>query len=35
MDKVEALVEETGATFWIEHSLELAESLDLAPAYYD
>ena len=35
MDKVEALVEETGASFWIEHSLELAESLNLAPAYYD
>ena len=35
MDKVEALVEETGATFWVEHSLELAESLNLAPSYYD
>lgn len=35
MDKVEALIEETGATFWIEHSQELAESLDLAPAVYD
>ena len=35
MDKVEALVRETGATFWIEHSLELAESLNLAPAFYD
>ena len=35
MAKVEALVEETGATFWIEHSLELANSLNLAPAYYD
>lgn len=35
MDKVEALVEETGATFWIEHNLELAESLELAPSYYD
>ncbi len=35
MDKVEALVAETGATFWIEHSLELAESLNLAPAWYD
>ena len=35
MDKVEALVEETGATFWIEHSQELADSLNLAPAFYD
>ncbi len=35
MDKVEALVEETSATFWIEHSKELADSLNLAPAYYD
>jgi len=23
------------ATFWIEHSQELANSLNLAPAYYD
>ena len=35
MDKVEALVEATGATFWIEHSKELADSLELAPAFYD
>jgi N-acyl homoserine lactone hydrolase len=35
MDKVEALIKSTGATFWIEHSKELAESLDLAPAVYD
>ena len=35
MDKVEALIESTGATFWIEHSQELAESLNLAPAFYD
>ncbi|MBL4821752.1 MAG: N-acyl homoserine lactonase family protein [Gammaproteobacteria bacterium] len=35
MDKVEALVKETGAKFWIGHSLELANSLNLAPAYYD
>lgn len=35
MDKVEALVESTGATFWIEHSKALAESLNLAPAFYD
>lgn len=35
IDKVEALIEETGATFWIEHNLELANSLNLAPAFYD
>ncbi len=35
MDKVEALVEKTGATFWIEHSKALADTLKLAPAYYD
>ncbi len=35
MDKVEALVRETDATFWIEHNLELANSLNLAPAFYD
>ena len=35
MDKVEALVEETGATFWIEHNLQLAQTLNLAPAFYD
>lgn len=35
MDKVEALIESTGATFWIEHNQELAESLNLAPAFYD
>lgn len=35
MDHVEALVEETGATFWIEHELALFEQLNKAPAYYD
>ncbi len=35
MDRVEALVEETGATLWIEHELALFETLDLAPAWYD
>lgn len=35
MDKVEAFVRQSNATFWIEHSLELAETLNLAPAYYD
>jgi glyoxylase-like metal-dependent hydrolase (beta-lactamase superfamily II) len=35
MDRVEALVAETGATFWIEHELELFERLNKAPAYYD
>ena len=35
MDKVEAFVAETGATFWIEHDLALFETLDKAPAYYE
>jgi len=35
MDRVEALVEETGATLWIEHELELFELLNKAPSYYD
>ncbi len=35
MDKIESLVESSAATFWIEHSKELAESLNLAPAFYD
>ncbi len=35
MDKVEALIRESGATFWIEHNQELANTLNLAPACYD
>jgi N-acyl homoserine lactone hydrolase len=35
MDKVEALIAERGATLWIEHDKVLADSLNLAPAYYD
>ena len=35
MDKVEALIKAEGATFWIEHDKALADTLDLAPAYYD
>ena len=35
MDKVEAHIAATGATLWIEHDLALAETLNLAPAYYD
>lgn len=34
MDKVEALVAETGATFWIEHDAALFETLKLAPNFY-
>lgn len=34
MDRIEVLAEQRGAAVWIEHSLELFESLDLAPAYY-
>ena len=35
MDKVEALIKSTGATLWIEHEQALAQSLSLAPAFYD
>lgn len=35
MDKVEAIVAATGATFWIEHNQALADTLKMAPAYYD
>lgn len=35
MDRVEQLVEDTGAEFWIEHELARFEQLNKAPAYYD
>ena len=35
MDRVEALVEETGAALWIEHELAFFEQLNTAPEYYD
>jgi glyoxylase-like metal-dependent hydrolase (beta-lactamase superfamily II) len=35
MNRVEALVEETGAQFWIEHELARFEQLDKAPSYHD
>ncbi len=35
MDKVEALIETEGATLWIEHEKALADTLNMAPAYYD
>lgn len=35
MSRVEELVAESGATFWIEHDLALFEGLDKAPAYYE
>ncbi len=35
MEKVEKLLEERGATLWIEHDKALADSLRLAPHYYD
>ena len=35
MDLMEKLVEETGATLWIEHELALFETLKKAPEYYD
>ena len=35
MNKIEVMRQEIGATFWIQHNLELANSLSLAPYYYD
>lgn len=35
MDKVDLVLEETAATLWIEHNLELANRLRKAPEYYD
>jgi glyoxylase-like metal-dependent hydrolase (beta-lactamase superfamily II) len=35
MDKIEALLAESGATLWIEHDKALADTLNKAPAYYD
>ena len=35
MDRVERLLEETAATLWIEHNLELADRLRKAPGFYD
>ena len=35
MERIEAFVDEAGATFWIEHDLALFEELDKAPAYYE
>jgi glyoxylase-like metal-dependent hydrolase (beta-lactamase superfamily II) len=35
MDRVEDLVDETGATLWIEHELASFEQLNKAPAFYD
>lgn len=35
MDKVEAFIKDRQATLWIEHDKALADTLRLAPAYYD
>ena len=35
IDKVEALLQKTGATLWIEHDKALADTLKKAPAFYD
>ncbi len=35
MDKVEAVLKETGATLWIEHDQALADTLNKAPDFYD
>ena len=34
MERIEAFVEDVGATFWIEHDLALFQTLEKAPAYY-
>ena len=35
IDKIEAMLKETGATLWIEHNKALADTLKKSPAYYD
>lgn len=35
MDKVEKFLKSTSATLWIEHNLEQATRLNLAPSFYD
>jgi glyoxylase-like metal-dependent hydrolase (beta-lactamase superfamily II) len=35
MDRLEEVLEETGATLWIEHDKALADTLRKAPAFYD
>ncbi len=35
MDKVDVLLQQTGATLWIEHDKALADTLKKAPEYYD
>lgn len=34
MDRIEALLKESGAELWIQHDLALFESLDQAPLYH-
>ena len=35
MERIENLIEDTGAAFWIEHELAFFEQLNKAPAFYD
>jgi glyoxylase-like metal-dependent hydrolase (beta-lactamase superfamily II) len=35
MDKVESIIEAENATLWIEHEKALADTLEMAPAYYN
>ncbi len=35
MDRIEKLIEDTGAALWIEHELAFFEQLNKAPAFYD
>jgi hypothetical protein len=35
MDKIDKLLADSGATLWIGHDKELADTLNKAPAFYD
>jgi hypothetical protein len=35
MSRIENIIVSKKATLWIEHSLDLSQTIDLAPAYYE
>jgi ABC-type ATPase involved in cell division len=35
MDRIEKLLEQANAVLWIEHDKALADTLKMAPLYYD
>ena len=35
MTRIDAMLEQTGATLWIEHEAALAKTLKKSPEYYD